>query len=88
MLRVERFVRATHSGRAEGHSPFAEDLGVSPNLNCLESLFVKEGLTEFGATGSDRHHPGGFPFDRCDSRAGKPLACRVLAALDFPARSC
>jgi len=74
MLRAEQFVRATHSGCKEGHSPFAEDLGVSPNLNSLESLFDKEELREFGATGSDKHHPGGFLFDRCDSWAGKPLS--------------
>ena len=49
MLRVEQFVRATHSGCAEGHRPFAEDSGVSPNLNSLESLFDKEGLREFVA---------------------------------------
>ena len=51
MLHVAHFGRATHSGCAKGHSPFAEDLGVSPNLNSLESLFDKEELREFGARG-------------------------------------
>jgi hypothetical protein len=39
------------TGRAEGQSPSAEGLGVSPKLNSLESLFDKEGLREFGDRG-------------------------------------
>jgi hypothetical protein len=35
--------RATQWGCAEGQSPFAEGLGVSPDSNSLESLFRKEG---------------------------------------------
>ena len=42
-------------GCAEGLCPSAEGLGVSPNLNSLESLFDKEGLREFGARGLKAH---------------------------------
>jgi hypothetical protein len=43
----------TDKESAEGRSPFVEGLGVSPNLNSLESLFGKEGLREFGTKGVD-----------------------------------
>ena len=49
------FAIATQQRCAEGQSPFAEGLGVSPNSNnSLESPFDKGGLRGFGGQGAER----------------------------------